>query len=199
MDYTEGKRGQIIDAAVAEFREKGFAGASMDRISARADVSKRTVYNHFESKEVLFRAIMDIMAERMNSALDIAFDRAQPIRDQLVALGWLEGKLLTDPDFMKLARMIVGETMRDPALAADMNAKMARMAIFREFFETASQHGMLNVSDLDRATDQFLGLIKAQAFWPVIFSGEVVSREQMSVIIETTVQMFLKEYASVVA
>lgn len=194
MDGCEGKRGQIIDAAVAEFRETGFAGASMDRISARADVSKRTVYNHFCSKEGLFRAILDIMAERANRAFDVSYDPSQPIRDQLIVLGWAEGHLLTDADFMKLARMVVGETMRDPVLAAEMNEKMARLAVFREVLEAAAEAGALRIPNLDRATDQFLGLIKAQAFWPFIFSGEMVSHQEMGVIIETSVDMILKEY-----
>ncbi|MEM6622761.1 MAG: TetR/AcrR family transcriptional regulator [Pseudomonadota bacterium] len=195
MDISQTKHRQIIDAAVAEFRERGFAGASMDRISARAEVSKRTVYNHFESKDVLFRAILDIMATRANAAFDIAYDGSKPIRDELTKLGWAEGVLLTDADFVKLARMVVGETMRDPVLAAEMNEKMARLAVFREFLGDVSAAGALDIPDLDRATDQFLGLIKAQAFWPVIFSGEIVSRDQMSAIIQTTVDMFLKEYA----
>lgn len=194
MDAVAGKRAQIIDAAVVEFRENGFAGASMDRISARADVSKRTVYNHFCSKDVLFRAILDVMAERANRALDVAYAPGQPIRDQLVKLGWAEGVLLTDPNFMKLARMVVGETMRDPVLAAEMNQKMERLAVFREFIGAATSDGALTIDDLDRATDQFLGLIKAQGFWPVIFTGEVVTEDQMSGIIGTTVDMFLKEY-----
>ena len=194
MDMIEGKRGQIIDAAVVEFRENGFAGASMDRISARADVSKRTVYNHFESKDVLFRAILDVMAEQANRALDVAYIPGQPIREQLITLGWAEGVLLTDPNFMKVARMVVGETMRDPVLAGEMNEKMARLAVFREFIEAAAQDGALSIDDLDRATDQFLGLIKAQGFWPVIFTGEVVTQDQMTGIIDTTVDMFLKEY-----
>ena len=196
MDVAEGKRGQIIDAAVVEFRENGFSGASMDRISARADVSKRTVYNHFESKDVLFRAILDIMGERANRAFDIAYVPGKPIYDQLIDLGWAEGVLLTDPDFMKLARMVVGETMRDPVLATEMNQKMARIAVFREFIEAAAKDGALNVPDLDRATDQFLGLIKAEGFWPVIFTGEIVDRTRMTAIIEATVRMFLKEYAA---
>ncbi|MEM7508105.1 MAG: TetR/AcrR family transcriptional regulator [Pseudomonadota bacterium] len=195
MDITEGKRRQIIDAAVAEFREKGFAGASMDRISARADVSKRTVYNHFSSKEALFRAILDIMADRANRAFDVVYVPSKPIRDQLIDLGWAEGHLLTDPDFMKLARMVVGETMRDPVLAAEMNEKMARIAVFREFIEAAAADGALKVPDLDRATDQFLGLIKAQGFWPVVFSGELATHAQVTRIIETTTDMFLGMYS----
>ena len=67
MTLTNEKRAQIIEAAVSEFQELGFTGASMDRVAARADVSKRTVYNHFESKEALFRAILDLMAEEFNA------------------------------------------------------------------------------------------------------------------------------------
>ncbi len=194
MGLIEGKRGQIIDAAVAEFREKGYAGASMDRVSARANVSKRTVYNHFDSKEALFRAILDIMAGEANEAFTVVYSPDRPIREQLVELGWAEGRLLTNPDFMKLARMVVGETMRDPVLAAEMNEKMARVAVFREFIDAAASAGNLITPDIDRATEQFLGLIKSQAFWPVIFSGAVVSRAEMDTIVETTVDMFLNEY-----
>ncbi|MET0129737.1 MAG: helix-turn-helix domain-containing protein, partial [Stenotrophomonas chelatiphaga] len=55
---TDRKRAAILDAAVAEFRAFGFAGTSMDRIAATAEVSKRTVYNHFASKDELFTAIL---------------------------------------------------------------------------------------------------------------------------------------------
>ena len=55
---TDRKRDAIVQAAIGEFREHGFNGTSMDRVAAAADVSKRTVYNHFPSKEELFEAIL---------------------------------------------------------------------------------------------------------------------------------------------
>lgn len=51
---TDRKRVAIIDAAIEEFLAAGYDATSMDRIAARANVSKRTVYNHFPSKEALF-------------------------------------------------------------------------------------------------------------------------------------------------
>ena len=51
VGQTEDKRSQILKAAELEFQEHGFQTTSMDRISARAGASKRTVYKHFESKE----------------------------------------------------------------------------------------------------------------------------------------------------
>ena len=61
---TDRKRDAIVQAAIGEFREHGFNGTSMDRVAAAADVSKRTVYNHFPSKEELFEAILLLMWER---------------------------------------------------------------------------------------------------------------------------------------
>ena len=90
MSVSDQKKKQIVEAAIAEFQEKGFAGASMDRISERAQVSKRTVYNHFESKETLFKAINQCLADQVNSALEVPYDRDKPIRDALIELGWAE-------------------------------------------------------------------------------------------------------------
>ncbi|MGD1926697.1 MAG: TetR/AcrR family transcriptional regulator [Paracoccaceae bacterium] len=194
MALAEDKHAQIIDAAVAEFRERGFSGVSMDRVSARAQVSKRTVYNHFENKEALFRAILDIMASQANRSFEITYDPARPIQPQLIELGWAEGRLLIDPDFMKLARMVVGETMRDPDLAAEMNDKMARIAVFEEFIGDAARAGALAIDDVARAAEQFLGLIKATGFWPVIFSGELLDEAQMTRLIEDSVSVFLNSY-----
>lgn len=195
MDAIEGKRGQIIDAAVAEFQESGFAGASMDRISARAGVSKRTVYNHFESKESLFRAIIELMAENATEAFDIRFEPSDSIEKQLHDLAWAEGKLFTNPNFMKLARMVIGETMRDPALAQEFSSRMDPHAEIHSFLAAAAAEGRLSIPDVDLATSQFMGLLKTQGFWPGIYSGSVIDADSMGKIVDATVKMFLGQYA----
>ena len=54
LRLTDRKREAIIQAAIEAFRADGFEATSMDKIAAKAEVSKRTVYNHFPSKEELF-------------------------------------------------------------------------------------------------------------------------------------------------
>ena len=83
---TDRKRDAIVQAAIGEFREHGFNGTSMDRVAAAADVSKRTVYNHFPSKEELFEAILLLMWERSQSPDELAYTPARPLRDQLLEL-----------------------------------------------------------------------------------------------------------------
>lgn len=194
MSVSDQKKKQIVLAAIAEFQEKGYAGASMDRISERAQVSKRTVYNHFESKDALFRAINQCLADQVNSALELPYDPDLPIRDLLVRLGWAEGDLMINPCFMGLARMVMSETIRDPDLAADMDSRMTKISVFREFIERATNEGKLQVEDPALAATQFLGLIKSRSFYPNIHSGRVTERPEMERIIEESVDMFLARY-----
>jgi TetR/AcrR family transcriptional regulator of autoinduction and epiphytic fitness len=196
MAVSDQKKKQIVEAAIAEFQEKGFAGSSMDRISERAQVSKRTVYNHFESKEVLFKAINQCLADQINSALELAYDPEMPIRDALVRLGWAEGELMVNPCFMSLARMIMSETIRDPELAADMNARMTKLTIFAEFIERATKEGKLKAEDPSVAAEQFLGLIKSRSFYPNIYAARVPGRDEMDKVIQESVDLFLAKYGN---
>src|SRR5438105_10054730 len=50
---------EIIAAALAVFTEKGFAAARLDEIAARAGVSKGALYLYFETKEEIFRAVVE--------------------------------------------------------------------------------------------------------------------------------------------
>ena len=61
---TDRKHAAILDAAVAEFRSAGYEATTMDRVAAAAGVSKRTVYNHFPSKDALFLRILEEMFAR---------------------------------------------------------------------------------------------------------------------------------------
>lgn len=49
----------ILEAATAEFSEKGFGGARVDTIAARAKINKRMLYHYYGNKEDLFLAVME--------------------------------------------------------------------------------------------------------------------------------------------
>ena len=54
---TSKKRLAVLDGAVRVFIESGYEASSMDRIAEEAGVSKRTVYNHFASKETSYNFV----------------------------------------------------------------------------------------------------------------------------------------------
>jgi len=49
---------QILDAALAEFSEHGFAATTMDDIARRCGLSKGGLYTHFASKDEIFEALL---------------------------------------------------------------------------------------------------------------------------------------------
>ncbi|MEL6177615.1 MAG: TetR/AcrR family transcriptional regulator [Myxococcota bacterium] len=49
---------RILEAAIAEFSEFGFAGARVDRIAKRAQCNKQLLYHHYGGKEELCRVVL---------------------------------------------------------------------------------------------------------------------------------------------
>ena len=188
------KYAQIIEAAVAEFQDKGFAAASMDRISARAEVSKRTLYKYFESKENLFRSIVVELSSRFAEVVEIRYEKGRDIREQLTALAWAEGRILMMPDVIAMARMVISETLRSPALAAEAQSKLDKTAAFIGMLRDAAEDGQLRIDDPEQAGHEFIGLIKARAFWPLLFTGAVLSEAEMAETIDSSVEMMISRY-----
>jgi TetR/AcrR family transcriptional regulator len=54
----EARPGELLDAALDLFVEKGFAGTRAEEVAARAGVSKGTLFLYFQSKEELFKAVV---------------------------------------------------------------------------------------------------------------------------------------------
>lgn len=190
------KRQQIVEAALEEFCAFGFLRASMDRLAERAEVSKRTVYNHFDSKEDLFRAILSKLATELSNALESEFPKGQRIEDQLRAFGQAEAKILTSTPYMKAMRMVVSEVLRDPVLAEETAARFDKTLILTEIIDGAVGRGELQVAECHIAATEFIGLIKSRAFWPVLFSGDPLSQEAMEDVTEAAITMFMARYGS---
>jgi TetR/AcrR family transcriptional regulator len=58
-------RARILDAATREFSSNGLAGARTGRIAEAAGVNKALIYYYFQSKEALYTATLDAVADRM--------------------------------------------------------------------------------------------------------------------------------------
>ena len=62
--------GEIVDAALEVFAEKGFAAAKLDDIARRAGISKATLYLYFETKQEIFRAVARAAVASLREALE---------------------------------------------------------------------------------------------------------------------------------
>ena len=74
----EERQASILRGAAQAFARAGFAGTSMDDVAAAAGITKLIVYRHFESKEELYRAVLQRVSSRLADELVAALDRPQP-------------------------------------------------------------------------------------------------------------------------
>lgn len=66
---SKARRGELLDAALREFGNRGYYLTQMEHVAATAGVSKALVYQHFPSKEELFAAVTEQVVEGFMSRL----------------------------------------------------------------------------------------------------------------------------------
>jgi len=76
LSRTE-RQASILRGAAQAFARNGFAGTSMDDVAAACGVTKLILYRHFETKEVLYRAVLQRVFERHGQELAARMERGE--------------------------------------------------------------------------------------------------------------------------
>ncbi len=107
-------REHILYVAKDVFLEMGFERASMDAVASRAETSKRSLYAHFESKERLFLAVVELVRGLFLSRLKMPGDYSEKPAEALVMFcgRYLEA-LLYAPS-IRMCRLSIAEAARFP-------------------------------------------------------------------------------------
>src|SRR5215469_14266907 len=114
----DARPGEIVDAALEVFAEKGFAAAKLDDIARRAGISKATLYLYFDTKEEIFRAVARAAVASLLGALESPAEASDGPFAELVprllshAAGMMKGGRMP-----AIARMVIGESRNFPDLA----------------------------------------------------------------------------------
>lgn len=195
---TDRKRLAIITAAAAQFRANGFEATSMDKIALEAGVSKRTVYNHFPSKEELFTETIVQLFERSAALLELPYRSDAGLREQLTELVRLKMRTLEDQDFLDLARVAISEAIHAPERALPIFARLnEREEGVAAWIRAAQADGRLKPGDPAFAATMLQGQIKAFAFWPQVAMGAApLAPAQQAPVIEAAVSMFLSYFGA---
>ena len=114
----EARPGEIVDAALAVFAEKGFAVAKLDDIARRAGISKATLYLYFETKEDIFRAVATKAVASLLEALESPAEGSDaPFTELAPTLLSLAARMMSSERLPAIARIVIGESRNFPDLA----------------------------------------------------------------------------------
>lgn len=180
-----GKRQAILTGALRVFGRVGYLGASIDMIAAEAEVSTRTIYNHFENKEQLFATVL------MESSTQVATAREALVQQHLGDVTDLEDALIAlakewvrpNPDFedhFRIVRRLRGESDRFPKELVrawqEAGPLRARRALAARMTRLA-ERGLLTLLDAEVAAQQFMALITDTTVSRAEFSATAVESE----------------------
>jgi AcrR family transcriptional regulator len=109
---------EILEAALACFAQKGFAGTRMDDIARRAGITKGTIYLYFDSKESVFKALARASIGEQLAAVRAMVETfpgssAELLRFVLTTMG----NFVRTSDRVILPKMLLAEAGNFPELA----------------------------------------------------------------------------------
>lgn len=115
---SEARPGEIVQAALEVFAEKGFAGAKLDEIAARAGISKGALYLYFETKEDIFRAVVrEAVAPNLDLVEGLLAQATLPFPDLLRLVVGRIVKVIGTSRLGAVAKLVIGESRNFPELA----------------------------------------------------------------------------------
>ncbi|MBS0362057.1 MAG: TetR/AcrR family transcriptional regulator [Proteobacteria bacterium] len=114
----EARPGEMLEAALSVFAERGFAQAKLDDIARRAGVAKGSLYLYFDTKEALFRAVVrELLVPAVSRVLAVAQLQDGPFAEIAPRLLAGAAVALSQPRVAGVARMVIGEARTFPDLA----------------------------------------------------------------------------------
>jgi AcrR family transcriptional regulator len=169
----EGRAEDILAAALDVFIAKGFAGARLDDIAARAGVSKGTLYLYFDNKEAMFEALVQTAIvpniERLETvARTWQGTQADLLRHMLQALAAAlrEGRIAAFP------KLIIGEASNFPELARRYREQviMRALALFGGVIARGIEAGEFRPVDPETAARLVVAPFLLAAIWRACFA-----------------------------
>jgi len=105
---AEETRRLLLEAAEAEFAEKGFAAGRLEDIAARVGMTRPAVIYHFRDKRVLYDAALTAAFSELRDRIEEAADSAGSATERVMAVvdAWVDCSL----ERPTLARLFMRET-----------------------------------------------------------------------------------------
>ena len=80
------RRETILRGAAAAFASNGYAATSMEDVAAAAGITKLIVYRHFESKQALYDAVLERVADQLRDQFTSNYVEGRPGTSSVAAL-----------------------------------------------------------------------------------------------------------------
>lgn len=189
---------ELTAAALDLFVERGFAATRLDDVAAQAGVSKGTLYLYFDSKEALFKAVIEegivpMLAAAEKSMAAHAGASAELLRD-LLYLWWQQ---IGSTRLAGVPKLIISESRNFPDVAQYYydNVLQRGRALLRAVLQRGMERCEFRPLDIESCIDVMFAPLLMLAVWRFSFChcGREIDPEQF---IATHLELLLRGLSS---
>lgn len=164
--------GEIVQAALQVFAEKGFAAAKLDEIARRAGVSKGAVYLYFETKEDVFRAVVSqAIAPNLSALRAMAAAHPGPLADLMRGAITHIAAVAESTPLGGVLKMVVGEARNFPEIAQVWHDQLVSQALgaISDAIAAAQARGEVKAGDPRGYALQLIAPLLVAVLWRETF------------------------------
>jgi TetR/AcrR family transcriptional regulator of autoinduction and epiphytic fitness len=188
------RRRRLIAVAEKVFVEQGYGAASMNEVAQDAGMSKKTLYQLFDTKEALFAAVI---TDRMRALSEGAEKGAgaRPLKDAVVEYLYEAACFILSPRHVALFRVLIGEAWRAPGMAqAFDNACAGRgKSVLARWLAEETEAGRLDLEDPVQAAGMLFGMVVGEPHHRMLMGeGRPPSRTAIEARVRKAVDIFLQ-------
>jgi TetR/AcrR family transcriptional repressor of mexJK operon len=161
---SDTKRKDIIRGATTMFLEHGFNTVSMDKIARAAPVSKATLYKYFDSKNVLFTAVIDELSDSLFQTMDEALLDSASVENNLKNIATAFVDLIFTEEALAIYRLVISECRDFPELGRLLyeGAPKDLLNQLEHYLIHINKLESINIASPAFAADAFLSLLKGE-------------------------------------
>jgi AcrR family transcriptional regulator len=109
--------GEILEAALALFVEKGFAATRLDDVAARAGLSKAAIYLYFEDKTALFQGVVrQAIGSNLVTVESLAKNHQGPMAALIPGILEFMASRVEDTSMASIAKVVIAESRAFPEI-----------------------------------------------------------------------------------
>jgi len=170
------RRGLLLQAAEDVFIERGYGLATMDDVSRRAGMSKKTIYQLFATKQALFEALIAQNIEHLMMPIR-ADDGTRSPRAVLEEFLTQLARFLLSPRQVAMSRLVISEMHRTPEIAQSfmLQAMDRGRGTLVRWLERQHARGALHVEDADEATSMLCGFVISEPQMCLLYGQDAPS------------------------
>lgn len=164
----EARPAELLSAALDLFVERGYAATKLDDVAARAGVSKGTLYLYFESKEALFKAVIEQgilpMLDEGEALIQQHQLDARSLLQMLLLHWW---KLLGETSLGGIPKLMIAEAGNFPDVAAYYydNVIVRGRELLRRAMLRGVASGEFRQLDIESAIDVIMAPVIMLVVW----------------------------------